>query len=89
MRQIIPQLIVIVSGAVLLAVGIGLIIPQYQIEMSIYKSKEQPVNTSAINPPKREGDIPVNTSYVGVMVLSIGATLEIVGCLSTLARKRG
>jgi hypothetical protein len=48
--------------------------------MSLY-SNLKTVNPSGFDASK---GIHFNTSYVGVMVLGIGATLEIIGYISTL-----
>ena len=76
----IAQLIIMISGAVLLTVGIIMIIPQFCIEMWIYY-KSATISPSQFDASK---GIKLGTQYVGVMVLAIGATLEIVGYVSTL-----
>jgi hypothetical protein len=82
--KVTAQLIIMWSGAALLAVGIILIIPQFYIEMTIY-SQLKSAGLSSFDASK---GIHLDTHYVGVMILAIGATLEIVGYVSTLPWKQ-
>ena len=85
MRRDVPQLIIMISGVALLVVGIGLIIPQFIVEMLIYRQSKI-IDLSTINASR---GITLGTHYVGVMVVAIGATLEIIGYISTLPWKNG
>jgi hypothetical protein len=84
MKNDIPQLIIMVSGAVLIVLGIALVIPQFYIEMQIYAQLKS-IGASGFDASK---GIHISTSYVGVMVLGTGATLEIVGYVSGIWKHR-
>jgi uncharacterized membrane protein len=83
MRKDISQLIIMTSGAVLIVVGIGLIIPQFYIEMSIY-AQIKSIGPSGFDASR---GLHISTSYVGVMVLGLGAVLEIIGYISVVPWK--
>ena len=70
------QLIIMLSGALLIVVGIGLIIAQMWVEVSI------PAHEFAHRSATFEGagtKASVQTTYVGLIVLFVGAFLEIIG----------
>lgn len=70
------QLIIMLSGALLIVVGIGLIVAQMWIEVTI------PTQEFARRGASLEGagtKASVQTTYVGLIVLFVGAFLEIVG----------
>ena len=70
------QLIIMLSGALLIVVGIGLIIVQMWIEVTM------PAHDFAQRGAMLEGagtKASVQTTYVGVIVLFLGAFLEIIG----------
>lgn len=74
-----PQLIIMLSGAVLIVIGTVLVFVQLMHEM----------NQPAFAPPTRAlettptGGIQLSTTYVGLVVLAIGAALEIVGYVAS------
>ena len=70
------QLIIMLSGALLVVVGIGLIIAQMWIEVTI------PAHDFAKRGATFTGagtQASVETTYVGLIVLYVGAFLEIIG----------
>jgi hypothetical protein len=74
------QLIIMLSGALLIVVGIGLIIAQMWIEVTI------PAHEFAQRGATLEGagtKTSVQTTYVGLIVLFVGAFLEIIGYVTS------
>jgi hypothetical protein len=70
------QLIIMLSGALLIFVGIGLVIAQMWIEVTV------PAHEFAKRGASFEGagtKTEVHTTYVGLIVLYLGAFLEIIG----------
>jgi hypothetical protein len=70
------------SGAALIAAGILMIIPQLYFEILLMQKLVHP-NTSGAEFEASKG-LRVSTSYVGVMVVVVGAFLETVGYLAIL-----
>ena len=76
----IPQLIVMLSGAALLVAGLVLVVVQLAVEMNAptFVPSTRSIETSAT------GGIKLRTTYVGLVVMAIGAALEIVGYVATV-----
>jgi hypothetical protein len=70
------QLIIMLSGALLVVVGIGLIIAQMWIEVTI-PAQEFAKRAATFKGAGTEAT--VQTTYVGLTVLYVGAFLEIIG----------
>lgn len=73
-----PQLIIMLSGAVLLMVGVVLVSIQFGHEMMA----GIPASPRALKGGKEGAEL--TTTYIGLMVTAIGAFLETVGYLATL-----
>lgn len=79
------QLIIMLSGALLIVVGIGLIVAQMWIEVTI------PAHAFDQRSGMLKGagtEVSVQTTYVGLIVLFVGAFLEIVGYVAGRPWKR-
>lgn len=82
MRLAHAQLVVIWSGAVVIAGGLSLIIAQFWVEVSVisdgsrFGSRSASVDAAGVSAS-------VETTYVGLVVLVVGAVLEIVGLIAT------
>jgi hypothetical protein len=71
MNRHLPQLIIMSSGAILLLSGIALIVFQMLTQPTL------PVDSKAINiSPAHLG---LETHYVGLVLVAVGAVLEVVG----------
>jgi energy-converting hydrogenase Eha subunit E len=75
MSEKVPQLIIMLSGAALIVVGVILVILQlnHELALSSFNPSSRALQTSPT------GGLQLATTYVGLIVLAIGATLEIVG----------
>jgi Flp pilus assembly protein TadB len=79
MSNKLPQLIIMLSGATLIVIGVVLLVLQLSTEL----------NQPAFIPETRSlettptGGFKLTTTYVGLVVLVIGATLEIVGYVAS------
>jgi uncharacterized membrane protein len=76
------QLIVVCSGALLIVGGLSLIIAQFWLEASLAADGPQFPSRSA-NVEAGGIAASVQTTYVGLVVLVVGAVLEVVGFLAT------
>jgi hypothetical protein len=68
------------SGAIFIVIGVLLVVTQLAFEMQTRQFVGGPVMRGGKFDPT--SGIDVKTSYVGVMVLGIGAILEIIGYLA-------
>jgi uncharacterized membrane protein len=72
----VPQLVIMLSGAVLMVVGVVLVVVQLAHELSLPTFSGGATRSVETSPT---GGIKLSTTYVGLVVLAIGAALEIVG----------
>ena len=82
MVRMLPQLIIMLTGAVLIAVGLIFIGMQFQNEARAGRLMSQPVDPMAqhiLVDPKKGVDL--TTRFVGLEIIIIGAVLEIAGFL--------
>jgi uncharacterized membrane protein len=79
-----PQLIIMLSGAVLIVAGLALIAVQFNQEVLI--SGSRPASRTIETDPS--GGLKLTTTYVGLVVVAIGALLETVGYLAGLPWRR-
>lgn len=70
-----PQLILLISGTTLIVVGIGLVIAQVFIQVDA-PEVTFPTRSLGIDAPSASAT--VETTYVGLVIIVIGAVLEIV-----------
>lgn len=84
MNRQLPQLIIMISGALLIVVGIVLV----AIQMGDMTLADAPRRTRSIETTP-SGGIKLTTTYVGLVVMVIGAALEIVGYLGATPWRRG
>jgi uncharacterized membrane protein len=75
MKDKLPQLMIMISGVALILAGLVLVVLQIQHEMSM--PSFTPAPRSIETTPT--GGIKLSTTYVGLVVMAIGAALEIVG----------
>ena len=76
------QLIVVCSGALLIVGGLSLIIAQFWLEASL-AADGPPIPSRSANIDAGGIAASLQTTYVGLVVLVVGAVLEIVGFLAT------
>jgi uncharacterized membrane protein len=81
MSQRWPQLIIMISGAVLMLVSIILIAVQFSHELA---QPEFAPRTRSLEAASYEGALKLTTNYIGLVVIAPGALLEIVGYVATL-----
>jgi uncharacterized membrane protein len=81
MSQRWPQLVIMISGAVLMLVSIILIAVQFSHELT---QPEFAPRTRSLEAAPYEGALKLTTNYVGLVVIALGALLEIVGYVATL-----
>lgn len=79
-----PQLVIMVSGAALIVTGLVLITVQFYQEVLVLGSR--PASRSIETDPS--GGLKLTTTYVGLVVVAIGALLETVGYLAALPWRR-
>lgn len=84
MRNQVPQLIIMLSGAALITVGIMLVIMQFAHEMQL---PQYMPSTRGLEFGPAEG-IKLSTTYVGLILVGIGAFLEVVGFGATIPWKQ-
>lgn len=70
-----PQLILLITGTTLIIVGIGLVIAQMFIQVD---APDVPFPTRSLNIDAPGASASVQTTYVGLVMIVIGAVLEIV-----------
>lgn len=81
-----PQLIIMLSGAALIIAGLVLIAVQfYQEVLAVEPRTQLPTRTIETDP---SGGLKLTTTYVGLVVVAIGALLETVGYLAALPWRR-
>ena len=80
-KATLPSLIIILSGAVLITVGICLIV--FQVIDERNSSGGWPGNMSSLGAPQ----FSVKTSYVGMELVVVGAALEIAGFVGASLRR--
>jgi uncharacterized membrane protein len=82
MTRGLPQLIIMISGAVLIAAGLFFVALQFQNETRAARILSQPVDPMsqhmAVDPGK---GVDLSTRFVGLEIVVVGAVLEIVGFL--------
>lgn len=77
--ETLPQLIIMLSGAALMVVGVVLVIVQLTHELNTpgFAGSSRSLETTPT------GGIKLSTTYVGLVILAIGAALEIVGYVAS------
>jgi len=82
MIQKLPQLIIMLTGAVLIAVGLVFIWNQFALEAHAARLASTPVDPQSqhimVDPAK---GVDLSTRFVGLEIVVVGAVLEIVGFL--------
>ena len=82
MIQKLPQLIIMLSGVVLIAVGLYFVWDQVALETHAARLASQPVDPQSqhimIDPSQ---GVNLSTRFVGLEIVVVGAVLEIVGFL--------
>ncbi len=78
MRNQLPQLIIMLSGAALIIIGVALVCLQFYHESQMQGLT--PVMRGLTVDPR--GTSSLQTTYVGLIVIAIGAVLEVVGILA-------
>jgi hypothetical protein len=76
-----PQLIILISGAVLILTGIILVVFQMILQMKRPDVKFQPRSLNVAGPFKTKGAL--KTTYAGLVMILLGVVMEIVGYLAT------
>lgn len=76
-----PELIIMLSGAALILVGISMVGAQLYVELMTGSFAGGEIMSGARVTPSSGLD--VSTSYVGVMLIAIGAGLEIIGYMAS------
>ena len=79
MGEKLPQLIIMLSGAALMVVGVVLIVVQlaHELNAPAFEATSRTLETTPT------GGIRLSTTYVGLVVLALGAALEIVGFVAS------
>ena len=85
MSKNLPQIIIMLSGAILIVVGLVLVALQFQHDtnMPAHAPDTRVLETTPT------GGLKLTTTYVGLIVLGIGAALEIVGYVAALPWRNG
>jgi uncharacterized membrane protein len=76
-----PQLIVIVSGAVLMLTGIVLVVIEMRIQMNSPGTKRITRSFNVSGPFKTKATL--KTTYAGLVMILLGAVMEVVAYLAT------
>lgn len=85
MSKNLPQILIMLSGAILIVVGVVLIVVQFQHELAAPTISAFPRSLET----SPSGGIKLVTTYVGLIVVGIGAALETVGYVATTPWRAG